>query len=96
MAQLSVQQGGGQVSYTTQPYIVDSLLQMDMKGVGSFYYENFVSISKFYIASPAVFFIIIIVHILFFVHFDPTIQRCVLTLYGLKLELCMVRNEFYP
>ncbi|XP_026680360.1 uncharacterized protein LOC103510443 isoform X1 [Diaphorina citri] len=40
MAQLGVQQGQGQAPYS-QPYIVDSLLQMDMKGVGSFYYENF-------------------------------------------------------
>ncbi|KAL1458167.1 hypothetical protein WDU94_008336, partial [Cyamophila willieti] len=44
MAQLQgAHQGGGQgpPTFSTQPYIVDSLLQMDMKGVGSFYYDNF-------------------------------------------------------
>uniref|UniRef100_A0A8D8U8L3 Protein muscleblind n=1 Tax=Cacopsylla melanoneura TaxID=428564 RepID=A0A8D8U8L3_9HEMI len=34
-------QGQGPPAFSTQPYIVDSLLQMDMKGVGSFYYDNF-------------------------------------------------------
>lgn len=48
MAQLGVQQGQGQAPYS-QPYIVDSLLQMDMKGVGSFYYENFVSMPPSYL-----------------------------------------------
>lgn len=44
MAQMQgVQQGPP--AYSAQPYIVDSLLQMDMKGVGSFYYDNFVSIA---------------------------------------------------